>query len=75
MENSDEPESLEERLERLEVRSAFQERLTQELSDQVYALHKVVAQLKAELEQLKKRAEEPEGGACLGPAFDPPPHY
>lgn len=67
--------ALEERLTQLEVRSAFQERLTQELSEQVYELHKVIDQLKAELEQLKKRAEATQEGERLGPAFDPPPHY
>ena len=72
---SDERELLMERVKQLEVRSAFQERLTRELSDQVYALHKVVSQLKTELEQLKKRAEDPKQGEELGPAFDPPPHY
>jgi len=72
---ADDQVALEERVRQLEVRSAFQERLTQELSDQVYALHKVISQLKEELEQLKKRAEDSGEEAGLGPALDPPPHY
>lgn len=68
-------EILEERIQELEVRSAFQERLTQELSEQIYTLHKVITQLKDELESLKKRAEDQQDSAQLGPAFDPPPHY
>ena len=69
------PEELKARLERLEVRSAFQEQLTQDLSDQVYALHTLVASLKAELEELKRRGAEEGEGPALGPALERPPHY
>jgi uncharacterized coiled-coil protein SlyX len=68
-------EELKRRVERLEVRSAFQEQLAQELSDQIYELHGVIGALKGELEALKRRAEEGEETPSLGPALDPPPHY
>jgi uncharacterized coiled-coil protein SlyX len=68
-------EELRARLERLEVRSAFQEQLTQDLSDQVYALHTLISSLKAELEELKRRGTEEGEGPALGPALDRPPHY
>ncbi len=67
---------LRQELERLQVRSAFQERATQELSDQVYALHTLVAQLRAELEALRRSAEGADATKdALGPALDRPPHY
>jgi uncharacterized coiled-coil protein SlyX len=68
-------DELQARVKGLELRSAFQERLSQELSDQVYELHKVIAKLREELELLKKRAEAEQDPEGLGPAFDPPPHY
>ena len=59
----------------LEVRLAFQERLTQDLSDQMYTLHKVIEALKAELEELKKGETDADEAPNIGPAMDPPPHY
>ena len=62
-------------LERLEVRFAFQERLTQELSDQVYQLHQVIHRLRAEIEELKNQNQSNKESDLIGPAMDPPPHY
>ncbi|MBM4290623.1 MAG: SlyX family protein [Deltaproteobacteria bacterium] len=72
--------ALRQEVERLQVRSAFQERVTQELSDQVYALHGLVAHLRAELEALRRAGEGGGAGreglsAPHDPALDRPPHY
>ena len=68
--------ALRDEIERLQVRSAFQERVTQELSDQIYALHATIARLSAEVEALRRGAEGGDPRALpLGPALDRPPHY
>lgn len=59
----------------LELRTAYHERLNQDLSDQVYALHREVEALKAQLTTLVKRLQTGSGEGDLGPANDPPPHY
>ena len=59
----------------LELRVAYHERLNQDLSDQVYALHREVDKLRAQLQALMKRLAQDKGQLEVGPADDPPPHY
>lgn len=60
----------------LELKVAYNERLNQELSDQVYELHREVASLKRALKTLKDNLERrDEDGLQIGPADEPPPHY
>ena len=59
----------------LELRAAYHERLNQDLSDQVYALHREVETLRAQVTALVKRLQSNQGEHELGPANDPPPHY
>ena len=69
-------EDLEERVAVLELKVAYQERLNQELSDQVYGLHREVDVLRRGLTSLKRALERrDEEGLNIGPADEPPPHY
>lgn len=68
--------SLDDIVSELELRVAYHERLNQDLSDQVYALHQEVAQLKAIIkEHLTRSTSNSEGSLAIGPAHDKPPHY
>jgi uncharacterized coiled-coil protein SlyX len=62
-----------ERLEDLEVKLAFQDRLIRELDALVRTFGDRLVKTERELEELKNsiRSPEPE----LGPANEPPPHY
>ena len=59
----------------LELRVAYHERLNQDLSDQVYALHREVEVLRAQLQALVKRLDQNKDQLEVGPADEPPPHY
>lgn len=70
------PSSLEKQVNELELKVAYHERLNQDLSDQVYSLHKevdslreIVNSLKAHLRRGNKEQLE------IGPADESPPHY
>ena len=69
------PEELTRLVRDLELRAAYHERLNQDLSDQVYALHREVETLRAQITALVKRLQSNQGEHELGPANDPPPHY
>lgn len=66
-----------EKLSELELRVAYHERLNQDLSDQVYALHLEVEELRALLTSVSKRLLRAtgEGELKLGPPDETPPHY
>ena len=68
-------QTLTQRVVDLELRVAYHERLNQDLSDQVYALHREVERLRAQLQALIKRQAQDKGQLEVGPADDPPPHY
>ena len=62
-----------ERLEDLEVKVAFQDRLIRELDALVRTFGDRLDEVNRELAQLKAGMRSPEG--ALGPANEPPPHY
>ena len=62
-----------ERLEDLEVKLAFQDRLIRELDALVRTFGDRLDQAERELAQLKETVRSPE--PVLGPANEPPPHY
>ena len=60
----------------LELKVAYHERLNQDLSDQVYQLHKEVDRLKALVSSLKEQfQQENKSQLNIGPADESPPHY
>ena len=59
----------------LEIKVAYQERLNQDLSDQVYQLHQEIAELKKMLNQLKEQIQQEQDPINIGPANEAPPHY
>ena len=62
-----------ERLEDLEVKLAFQDRLIRELDALVRTFGDRLDETQRELTQLKASSRSPEG--AVGPANEPPPHY
>lgn len=62
-----------ERLEDLEVKVAFQDRLIRELDALVRTFGDKLDTTNRELEALKQSIRSPE--TTLGPANEPPPHY
>ena len=62
-----------ERLEDLEVKLAFQDRLIRDLDALVRTFGDKLDKTNRELEALKQSIRSPE--APLGPANEPPPHY
>ena len=66
-------ESQAERLEDLEVKLAFQDKLIRELDALVRTFGDRLDKTVRELEQLKQSIRSPEGP--VGPANEPPPHY
>jgi SlyX protein len=62
-----------ERLEDLEVKLAFQDRLIRELDALVRTFGDKLDKTSRELEALKQSIRSPE--PTLGPANEPPPHY
>jgi uncharacterized coiled-coil protein SlyX len=62
-----------ERLEDLEVKLAFQDKLIRELDALVRTFGDRLDHAERELAQLKASIRSPEG--ALGPANEPPPHY
>lgn len=65
-----------ERVAVLELKVAYHERLNQDLSDQVYSLHREIDLLRRGINTLKQALERrDEEGLNIGPADDPPPHY
>lgn len=62
-----------ERLEDLEVKLAFQDRLIRELDALVRTFGDRLDQAERELTQLKATVGSPE--PVIGPANEPPPHY
>lgn len=62
-----------ERLEDLEVKLAFQDKLIRELDALVRSFGDRLDETQRELEQLKEALRSPE--AAAGPANEPPPHY
>ena len=60
----------------LELKVAYQERLNQDLSDQIYALHKEFELLRNSFQILKEQLKQKTNqGLEIGPADEPPPHY
>ena len=60
----------------LELKVAYHERLNQDLSDQVYQLHKEVDRLKALVSSLKEQFQQGNKSQLnIGPADESPPHY
>lgn len=60
----------------LELKVAYHERLNQDLSDQVYKLHKEVDHLKALVSSLKEQFQQGNKSQLnIGPADESPPHY
>ncbi|MBK9656217.1 MAG: SlyX family protein [Rhodanobacteraceae bacterium] len=67
---------MDERIQELEIRVAFQDDLLTSLNQQVHAAHQVIAQLRADLLALRERVEGMKEGASGDPAQEPPPpHY
>ena len=64
---------LAERVEDLEVKLAFQDKLIRELDALVRAFGDRLDAADRELKELKQAVRSPE--PSLGPANDPPPHY
>jgi SlyX protein len=64
---------LAERVEDLEVKLAFQDKLIHELDALVRAFGDRLDATQRELEQIKQALRSPE--PTLGPANEPPPHY
>lgn len=62
---------MENRIEELEIRVAFQDELLAKLSDQVHAAFLEIERLRAELRQLR---DAPTSGSD-GAKEPPPPHY
>ncbi len=62
-----------ERLDDLEVKLAFQDKLIRELSDLVRELGARLDETARDLKQLKEAIRAPE--SPVGPANEPPPHY
>ncbi len=62
-----------ERIEDLEVKLAFQDKLIHELDALVRTFGDRLDAAERELKQLKASIRSPEGG--MGPANEPPPHY
>ena len=62
-----------ERLEDLEVKLAFQDKLIRELDALVRTFGDKLDKTNRELEALKQSIRSPE--STLGPANEPPPHY
>jgi uncharacterized coiled-coil protein SlyX len=62
-----------ERLEDLEVKLAFQDKLIRELDALVRTFGDRLDKTERELKQLKESLQSPEGPQ--GPANEPPPHY
>jgi uncharacterized coiled-coil protein SlyX len=67
------PESSAERLDDLEIKLAFQDKLIHELEALVRTFGDRLDKTERELEQLKQAIRSPE--ITLGPANEPPPHY
>jgi uncharacterized coiled-coil protein SlyX len=66
-------DDLPERLENLEVKLAFQDKLIRELDALVRMFGDKLDKTNRELETLKQSIRSPE--TPLGPANEPPPHY
>jgi len=66
-------DDLGERLEDLEVKLAFQDKLIKELDALVRTFGDRLDKTNRELEALKQAVRSPE--TALGPANEPPPHY
>jgi uncharacterized coiled-coil protein SlyX len=66
-------DDLAERLEDLEVKLAFQDKLIRELDALVRTFGDKLDKTNRELEALKQSIRSPE--PTLGPANEPPPHY
>lgn len=64
---------LAERVEDLEVKLAFQDKLIRELDALVRTFGDRLDDVQRELKELKQAIRSPEGP--LGPANEPPPHY
>lgn len=69
----DDDPSTKERIEDLEVKLAFQDRLIRELDALVRTFGDRLDETERELKQLKAAVRSPEPN--LGPANEPPPHY
>ena len=68
--------NLEKQVADLELKVAYHERLNQDLSDQVYALHKEVEKLNLAIKSLKENfKQKTDQNLDIGPANEPPPHY
>jgi uncharacterized coiled-coil protein SlyX len=67
------PSELAERIEDVEVKLAFQDKLIRELDALVRTFGDQLDDVKRELADLKQAVRSPE--APLGPANEPPPHY
>lgn len=73
---TNEIEQLKDQVSHLELKVAYHERLNQELSDQVYSLHKEIATLRNLINQRLNGEGAQEGTSTqFGPAQDKPPHY
>jgi uncharacterized coiled-coil protein SlyX len=66
------PVTLQTQCENLEVRFAFQERLTQELSMQMYQMQKEMQQMREEIKRLRSLQDATESN---GSQHEKPPHY
>ena len=67
---------MEDRIQELEIRVAFQDDLLSSLNQQVHAAHQEIALLRAELMSLRDRVEGMKDGGASDPAQEPPPpHY
>ena len=72
----DKSSTLREQVNTLELKVAYHERLNQDLSDQVYHLHKEIDLLKALVQTLKEQIQQGHKSQLnIGPADESPPHY
>lgn len=74
--SQDKSSTLREQVNTLELKVAYHERLNQDLSDQVYHLHKEIDLLKAQVQTLKEQIQQGNKSQLnIGPADESPPHY
>ena len=67
---------MQDRIQELEIRVAFQDDLLASLNQQVHAAHQALAQLRADFLALRERVEGMKDGASGDSAQEPPPpHY
>ncbi|MCB1600130.1 MAG: SlyX family protein [Lysobacterales bacterium] len=67
---------MDERIQELEIRVAFQDDLLASLNEQVHQAHQDISRLRAELQALRERVDSDKSAGSADPGAEPPPpHY